>query len=127
MCDVRSPARNAITNTRRYHRRLYTVEALLLIHPLIPIHRAIQSRDLFGWHDLRTIFLIPRLESQHRFPVVSALVENPFERRLPVFESHKAIVAVARRQRGGEDNDVAFAVLGPHAVAVDACGEGVAV
>src|ERR1700689_850285 len=89
----------------------------LLIHLLIPIHRLVQSRHLFRWHDLRAMPLVTRLQSQNGMIVLPAFKENALEGRLAVGEADEAVVAVAGGKGGGENDDVAGPVFRRHAVA----------
>src|SRR5687768_11167621 len=56
----------------------------VFIHPLIPIHRAVQRRHVLGAHDLRAIFLVARLQAHHGFPGFAGFEEDALEGRLTV-------------------------------------------
>ena len=98
------------------------------VHALVAVHRLIQPRHLLRRDDLGTVLFVARLEAQDAGAAVGAgFEEDALERGVAVGETDEAVVAVFRRCRGTEDDDVAFAVFRGHAVAVHACGEGVAV
>src|SRR5438477_8972774 len=89
-----------------------------LIHPLIPVHRLVKPADLVAGHHLGTILFVARLEADHRRLVFTGFEEDALEGGVAVGETDEAVVAVFRRCRGTEDDDVAFAVFRGHAVAV---------
>src|SRR6476620_8137602 len=97
---------------------------LVVIHPPVLVDGLVEAGDLFGGDDLGAVAFVAGLEAQDGDAGVVLFGEDALEGGLAVDE---AVVAVAPRGGGGEDDDVPLAVLGDHAVAVHAGGERVGV